>query len=166
MPKTRLTHKRLLAALDYNQRTGVFKNKTHRGLRARKGETAGALHSKGYITIAIDYSRYFGHRLAWFYVNGSWPKGNLDHIDKNKTNNAIRNLRLATDSQNQHNRGKCKSNTTGYKGVNYIESSNKYRAKICKGRKMYHLGCFDTAKEAGAAYAASAKKLHGKFASL
>lgn len=94
--------------------------------------------------------------------NGALPEI-IDHIDGNSLNNRIENLRAATQSQNLCNRGKPKSNTSGYKGVYFDKTKNKWRAEIQKHGEVHRLGYFNAAEEAGAAYNTAAKELHGEF---
>ena len=86
-----------------------------------------------------------------------------DHADGDGLNNTRSNLRLATLSQNRMNSRKGKRNKTGYKGVSWITKNKKYRAQICKDRKVIYLGEFDTALEAYDVYCEAAKSIHGEF---
>lgn len=87
-----------------------------------------------------------------------------DHISLNRLDNQRTNLRLATHAQNIHNRVAPKTNTSGFKGVDFRKSGNKYRARIQVNCKSITLGVFRTAKEAANAYIVAAGKLHGQFA--
>jgi hypothetical protein len=90
----------------------------------------------------------------------------VDHIDGNALNNQKINLRICTSIQNSINRKLNVNNKTGYKGVNYIQTLNKYRAYINTNRIRKHLGCFINPKDAAKAYNAAALKYHGEFANL
>jgi hypothetical protein len=97
------------------------------------------------------------------------PEGCLvDHRDGNGLNNRREgeqgNLRIASASQNQHNRGANKANTTNLKGVSRRKDRDKWHAKIRVDGKLRHLGSFDTPENAHAAYCAAATKLHSQFA--
>lgn len=94
------------------------------------------------------------------------PTEKVDHEDGNGLNNRRSNLRLATTTQNNRNRGLQAHNTSGFKGVNWDERLQKYRAKITVNRKCIHLGMFDTAQEAADAYDGAACLCHGRFAKL
>lgn len=121
---------------------------------------AGSVDKSGYLRVHICGKKIAGHRLAWFLYYGEWPKGNLDHIDRDRLNNRIENLRLATKSQNSMNR-QYKD-----KGVGYYPKYKKWRARICVGSKSHLLGYFHTKREALNAYKIAAEKLHGDFACL
>ena len=92
-----LTAERLRGLLEYDGTTGVFHWKG-------TGERAGSIQDKGYRTIEIGGRSYYAHRLAWLYTYGSWPNDELDHIDRNKDNNSISNLRDVSRSENNRNR--------------------------------------------------------------
>ena len=99
------------------------------------------------------------HRLAWFYVYGAWPNGDLDHINGDKLDNRIANLREATRKQNMQNVRQHKHNTSGVKGVAWHSQRNKWRAYIFVDYRQIHLGLFDT-KEAAAAARMNAEEIY------
>src|SRR4051812_36538770 len=108
---------RLHELLDYQPDTGVFRWKKRRGPRSA-GAIAGSVATKGYWRITLDGQECLAHRLAWLYVHGTWPDGELDHIDQVKTNNRISNLRPVTSSQNKQNiSGPQRNNASGHRGV-------------------------------------------------
>ena len=159
-----LTAARLRKLLDYDPATGVFTRRTLIGKRARLGAPTGLVNDRGYVLITVDGRRYRAHHLAWLHVYGVWPASRLDHRDLSRANNRIRNLRLATGSQNQANRGKQANNTSGYKGVYWIARENKWLAKIVRHGRQFHIGLFDDPRAAHAAYCKKARDLHGEFA--
>lgn len=118
---------------------------------------------KGYRTIHIDGKNYKQHRVIFLYYHGYLPKA-LDHIDRDKLNNNIDNLRPSTRNGNNHNVGISKANTSGYKGVYWHKPRKKWRAMIKINRKQITLGRFNTKEEAALAYNKAAKKYHGEFA--
>lgn len=160
---------RLKELLTYYPDAGVFvwshaKVGKGRG-RIEPGTIAGSLNPyRGYIYLKIDQRMYSAHRLAYFYVNGAWPADEIDHINGDKTDNRINNLRPATRSQNGMNTRAKSRNTSGIKGVDWNKKQQRWRARIrtLKGRK--DLGGFLTKEEAAAAYARAAHELHGEFA--
>lgn len=158
-----ITHDYLLSILDYNKLTGVFTWKVNKH-RAYAGDVAGCENNSGYIKIGINNHEYRAHRLAWFYVHGKWPTSDIDHIDMNKSNNAISNLRLASKTENRQHVGIRKHNKCGFKGVWFDEKRKHFRVEIKNNKKRIYLGSFATPEEAHAAYCEAAKKLHGEFA--
>ena len=102
--------------------TGLI-NKVSRNSRAKKGEEAGYINSEGYYFMMFEYNFYKNHRVIYFLNTGIDPEEKqVDHIDGNRLNNKITNLRLATNAQNQHNRKKSKNNTSGVTGVFWNKS--------------------------------------------
>ena len=118
---------------------------------------------KGYLTIKINKKCYKQHRVVFLYFNGYLPKA-IDHIDRNKLNNSISNLRPSTKNGNNHNVGPNKKNTSGYKGVYWHKPRKKWRAMIKINRKQITIGRFNTPEEAALAYNIAALKFHGDFA--
>ena len=110
-----ITQKELKDLLHYDPETGVFTwLKSGKGRKAN-GETRGL--TNGYFTIRINWRQYKAHRLAWLYVYGVWPKGQIDHINHNTTDNRIANLREVTNQENHRNMSLSKNNTSGVTGV-------------------------------------------------
>ncbi len=116
-----------------------------------KGDIAGYIHSSGYWHICIKQKLYKTHRLIFLYHYKYLPK-EIDHIDRNKLNNRIENLREATHSQNMLNRKKHKTNKSGYKGVSWYSGNKKWKAQVCVNYKVIHLGYFETPELAYEAY--------------
>ena len=113
----------------------------------------------------VDKREYLEHRLAWFYVNGTWPK-QVDHRNNVKSDNRISNLRETTSSQNNMNRKKNGRNRSGRKGVTERKRSRNWEAQIAVDGKDVYLGKFPSLEEAANAYNAAALKYHGEFARL
>lgn len=98
--------------LDYNWRTGEFTWRVRpempiRWNRRFAGKKAGNVNTRGYVTIAINHVAYLAHRLGWKIATGEEPS-EIDHFDRNPTNNALENLRAATRSENLRNRAPYK----------------------------------------------------------
>jgi hypothetical protein len=128
---------------------------------------AGSVDSKGYIVVRIQLQIFKAHRIVWMMHNGVIPdEMQVDHIDGDKANNKIENLRLATSSQNRFNVTKRADNTTGFKGVCHDKRRNKWSAEIRAKGKRYKLGRFASPELAHAAYCEAAKRLHGDFVRL
>ncbi|HBA3774519.1 TPA: HNH endonuclease [Escherichia coli] len=135
-----------MEVLDYNKETGIFTWKKKLSARGAVGKVAGTI-SYGYNAINIDGVRYFAHRLAWLYVYGEWPKQEIDHIDRNRRNNAISNLRDVSRVVNALNVGPRNSNA-GIKGVTFCQARNQWQAQINVSGKNITLGRFNTIDEA------------------
>lgn len=101
-------------------------------------------------------------RLAWFYVHGEWPSYEIDHEDLVRDHDWINNLRPASQTQNNANRRAYRNNRLGIKGVH--RHQGRFRAMIRIAGKAMHIGSYDTAEEAHAAYLAKAREVFGKFA--
>lgn len=112
----------------------------------------------------IDGQKYNAHRIAWLHYYGSWPSSGLDHRDTDRSNNAIHNLRLASQSQNTTNRRSKRID--GRKGITYSKRRRKWIAQATVNGKVVYLGQHDTADAAHAAYAMAALAHHGEFARL
>ena len=162
-PEELLTVKDISKYLSYDKDTGHFTwlvNTTTRNV----GDIAGNTNWRGYTSIWINAKQYAAHRLAWAVCNGSWPNGDIDHINEDKSDNRISNLRQATRSQNMFNRGKNKNNTSGFKGVAFCKDTGRWRAQMSIYGKSIKIGRFDTKEEAAKAYLAKAQELRGEFA--
>lgn len=155
-----LTVDRLRNLLQYDPETGIFTWRKDRRT-GKSGCVAGSAHSKGYVKICVDHRDRLAHRLAWLYVYGELPVGQIDHIDGDKKNNRISNLRQANNSENQQNLHGPKSNKTqGSLGTSYCAKYGKWRAKIKVNGKSKSLGYYQTEPEAYAAYLKGKTELH------
>ncbi len=152
--------------VSYCHKTGRFTWIVKR--RGTKGiySEAGYITKNGYRAIGIRVDKRFTlikcHRLAWFFVYGELPES-IDHINGDKLDNSISNLRSCNHKENSRNRKTPKNNTSGYKGVYWSKPHKKWGASIGYNRKTYHLGFFDCPKEASEVYKLKAMKLFGEF---
>ena len=150
----------LKSVLSFNPETGVF-IWTINAKAGRPGCAAGSLRN-GYGVIRIHNKMYLAHRLAWLYVHGHMPE-RIDHINGDRSDNRIDNLRIADASQNGANKRRPENNTSGAKGVKKI-ASGKYAAILgVRGEKKW-VGTFNSLQEASDAYLAAAKGSFGEFA--
>jgi len=151
-PKDCPTPKRLKELFEY--RDGELIWKVTKGSKAAKGRVAGGRGQNGYFYIRVDYVLYTRHRLIWAYHNG-WPEDRtleVDHVNREKGDDRIENLRLVTAGKNQEN--------NNAKGYCYDRNRDKYKAGIKVNGKTVNLGRFDTQEEARAAYIAAKLKYH------
>jgi hypothetical protein len=158
-----ITAEHLRELLHYDPETGVF-TWIMRGPGRRLCGTVGSVNPLGYQRIAINRRYYQAHRLAWLYVHGEWPVGDIDHINGDPGDNRIANLRPATRSQNLANSKRRKNNTSGYKGVSWNKQARKWHARIGVDGQYKHLGLFTDPAEAHEAWLAAAKKTSREFA--
>lgn len=157
-------------ALDYCDETGVllwkkrpdyqFKDSSYaaRWNATYAGKDAGSIR-RGYRVIILQYSWYMGHRLVWALWYGEDPgELHIDHINGNRSDNRISNLRLVTHQQNHRNRGVGRLNNSGVLGVSFSKRTGKYSARIKVDGRSMRLGAFRTLEEAAAARASAEAK--------
>ena len=156
-----LTHERLLSELSYDKEAGDFRWLSS-GFGRRTDRPVGGINKvSGYIEIGIDGGKYFGHRLAWFYATGEWPKLKIDHINCIRHDNRISNLRLASDFVNAQNiRSPSKNNTSGFLGVSFCKCTNRWISQITYQGRHHNLGRFDSPEAAYAVYLQGKRQLH------
>lgn len=152
--RTDLSAEFVRSLLDYDPETGVFRWRNY-WKSVVPGRIAGRVNGKGYGSISIKGSHYASHRLAWLHYYGEWPSNQIDHINRNKVDNSIENLRVVTGSENCRNRSVPKHyHTSRVKGVCRRKDTGKWQVQICLAdRKIKYLGVFNTEEEASAAYA-------------
>lgn len=126
--------------------------------RINSKNKVGCLSNDGYMVVTIDGRQYPQHRIVWLLFTGSWPINQIDHINGNRSDNSVANLRQATGGQNQENR-KC-SNLSGFVGVTFNKAAGKWQAQIKKSGKQFYLGLFNTAELAHFAYVEAKRKIH------
>lgn len=160
MTKQLVTAERCRELLNYEKETGVFLWIDGANQKNKIKGVAGRTTPEGYRTIQVDRRNYLSHRLAWLYVYGEWPHGFIDHINRNKADNRISNLRVVTKSENCENVGLSKKNTSGFKGVSWNKDIGKWNAKIGHRRRRINLGYFSDLTEAANAYIKAASELH------
>lgn len=162
---TTLTVDRLRALLDYDPDSGIFTRRIRTASRHKVGDRADFLIASGvmagYLRVSIDYERHLAHRLAWMHVHGSWPTNEIDHIDGNRGNNRIANLRDVTRTTNKENmRAARKDNQCGLLGVHWHAPTDQWRASIQVHGRAQHIGLFHTPEAAHLAYVETKRRLH------
>jgi len=156
----KLTHDRLTHLFTYDQKTGEFVRRVYLWGPAQAGMKVGSKHSCGYLECMIDGERYFLHRLAWFYVHKKWPDGVIDHINHDRKDNRISNLRDVSPQGNVVNSSLKCTNKTGHKGIYICSRTGKYVAQITFNYKSRHLGTFELLQHAVQARQAAEKEIH------
>lgn len=148
-----MDREKLMALVEYDPETGLMTRRSNKEVIGRSG-----VH--GYRVTSFRKKKYYVHRLAWIYMNGDIPAGmHIDHIDCDKSNNRIANLRLCTMALNQQNQIRAKRhNRTGLLGVS--QKGGRYRASITLNRERRVIGWYGTPEEASAAYVQAKRRLH------
>lgn len=155
---------RVRELFDYDPVRGVLVWRVNRrGSFARVGAVAGS--TGRYVTVSVDCRIYPAHSLIWLWCHGVYPD-EIDHINRNKHDNRLENLRVCSRSQNTGNVGLRSTNVTGYRGVWFAKHAGRWRAAIKINGRSKHLGYFGTAQFAAIAYNIAARKHFGEFAHL
>lgn len=137
-----ITQKRVHELLRYCPETGQFHWRRTAALRLA-GKVAGTINSWGYRVIGIDGKTWIASRIAWVFVHGQLPEGQIDHINGVRSDDRICNLREVTPGQNRRNQQLRKDNSTGRIGVYWHAGAQKWMASIQFRNKQYHLGLFE-----------------------
>lgn len=161
---TELTYEIVRELLDYDPETGALTwrprdrkwFKSDRSWKAWGTYLSGkpaftSVNADGYRQGKILYAAYHAHRIAWLHYYGSWPNDQIDHIDGDRANNRISNLRAVSQAENNRNMKRFCTNTSGLVGVCWDESRGKWMARITVGSKYKHLGRFDDFNDAAKA---------------
>lgn len=155
----------LREALDYDPATGQFRWRKDMGARAKAGALAGSTAGRGYRKIVVFGHRYPEHWLAWLFVHGRWPS-EIDHINRNRSDNRVENLREATRSQNNINKAIHPRNTSGFRGVSFLPKRRKWVAQLRHEGRSKWIGYFDAPEDAAEAYARTRREMYGAFAEV
>ena len=126
----------------------------------KRSLVAGCVNSLGYVQISYKGKQYLAHRIIWEIEFGGPPEGWIDHIDGNRSNNKLENLRLASPKENTWNRRGNKNTTSRYKGVYYYKNYGKWHARF----SSTHIGYFKSEEEAAKAYDNFVANFQGHFA--
>lgn len=104
-------------------------------------------HHSGYKKGAVKSNTYTAHRVCMAIYLGAWPDGEVDHINGDRADNRLANLRVVTKSQNQRNAKKRKDNTAGHVGLT-LRPNGKWQAYISHSGKRQHIGTFSSKSDA------------------
>lgn len=148
--------------LSYDSSTGVFVWVESPSKKIPVGSVAGTITRNGYCNIKIGKINYLAHRLAWLFVNDCWPSWHVDHINGDRLDNRISNLREASFEINAQNRRVANSNNVscGLLGVSWNKGNKRWAAAIRSGGRKIHIGLFDTPDLAHKAYIHAKRELH------
>jgi hypothetical protein len=159
MESLAISHDYVLSAFDYQDGNLIRKI----GRVNEIGQVAGCLHKgKGYIHVKIKAKCFKAHRLIFLYHHGYLPEC-VDHIDGDKTNNKIENLRAATKEENCRNQKIRSTNKSGYKGVKWVEHCKKWQVEVCKNYKQLRFGMYEDLELAGLVAIEATELIHGRF---
>jgi len=147
--------------LHYNPETGLF-TWACAGKGIRAGAIAGHLDAEGYWVVKVGYRPYRAHRLAWFLTHGEWPAGEVDHINHERADNRIFNLRVVDRAGNMQNqqRPHVDNKSCGLLGVTWNKQHKRWQAKIVARKVRHHVGYFSDPQVAHEAYMAAKRRLH------
>lgn len=150
--------------LSYDPETGIF-HWIKPNIGRKLGSVAGHRCSiSGYVEIRMCGRLHRAHRLAWVHVHGEWPKHEIDHVNRDRRDNRIANLRSATRAENARNVPSHAGSTSKYRGVSWNAARGKWVAQIYIGGRNRRLGTFADEDAAHRAYRAAADKAFGEFA--
>jgi len=141
--------------LYYNPKFGYIlwkKKPSPKANRIAVGQLAGYINQVGDIRIAIKGKEYKAHRLAWLLHYGKFPKDEIDHINGNRADNSIRNLRDVAHRENMSNQKQHRKGRDLPVGVSRHPNSQKYHARAYKNGKCNHIGLYKTVEQAKEAY--------------
>lgn len=162
MPNKILSAEFVRSILNYDPQTGIMMWIRTISNRAQKGHIV-VYKTNGYAAVRICGKLYRVHRLAWLIMTGSWPEFEIDHKDRDRSNNRWDNLRPATRAENARNTN-AHNDGSGCKGVSFHAQSGKWRSRIFMEGKEKSLGLYQTKEDASAAYNAAAVNCFGDFA--
>lgn len=165
MAKNDLTAERVRELLNYDPETGVFQRRVNSRRRPDSLVDIGFKTKNGYRAMGVEKHSYTAHRLAWLYQYGSWPNGPIDHINGDRLDNRICNLRDATNALNAQNRRLPSSNKKNGLPLGVCCKANRKLAKpffasITISNTKTHLGYFETPEAAHLAYVIAKREIH------
>ena len=151
--------------LSYDHETGIFTRLITMCNKVKVGDIAGGVQNSGYVTLRVLGKLYLAHRLAWYYFYGEIPFGVIDHINGNKLDNRIYNLRVATRSENTRNSKTRVKKYTRFRGLSVRRNKRGvyWRVNIKLNKKNIYLGMFYDELEAYKVYLTKANELFGEY---
>lgn len=149
-----------LDTISYNPETGLFTWSVARP-GCRLGAQAGSVNSDGYRVVKVGKRPVLAHRLAWLISFGAWPNGPIDHINGDRQDNRLSNLRVVDHATNMQNKRQAMSNnkSCGLLGVTWNKQHKRWQSKLMANKKAHHIGYFDCPEAAHAAYVSAKRQL-------
>ena len=160
---TETVYAKAIRVLEYDPQTGIVRHCINHG-RAKAGNVAGTQRHDGYSVVWLDGKLHLMHRVIYLMMTGQWPTQQIDHINRDPSDNRWCNLRAVSSRENNMNRRFYKTrpdNTSGYVGVSFMRSCGKWRADISIKSTKQYLGIFDTKEEAANARSHAQHELSG-----
>ena len=150
---------------DYDPESGDLRWKTRAARCVTVGAKAGTLKRDGYVQVTVKKKCYQAHRVAWTVVHGIWPGSDIDHMNGDRSDNRLANLRCVTREENMQNQRRAhRSNkSSGILGVHFYARTGRWKATIYVNGKNRFLGYHATADEAATAYARAKEALHSGY---
>jgi hypothetical protein len=142
-----ISHTYLISILNYDPDTGIWRWLVDRNNHMKAGDIAGNVNKTGYRIIGINGKQYLSSRLAYFYMTGEWPEKTMDHMNQVKDDDRWENLEQKDDTEQMHNQGMRKDNTSGVKGIHFENRDKVWVGQIRHYRKTYKKN-FHTFEEA------------------
>jgi hypothetical protein len=147
----------------FEYRDGCLYWRVSRGPSVKAGSKAGCVNGEGYMVVGLNYRKFLVHRIAWA-LHGNAPVPLLDHVNGDKTDNRIENLRIGNPEMNMQNMRLRRDSTSGIKGVSWHKQSNRWTGQVWHRNKIYLAGSFTDKEECAAAVRKLREELHGEFA--
>ncbi len=155
-----LTAERCRELLDYDPGTGAMVLKIGTSIRTPAGTVVGWARPNGYLAVQLDGVTYRVHRVAWLWVHGEWPDGEIDHRNGLKRDNRIDNLRVSTRAVNNQNLKRAQRNNRSSGLLGAYRKGSRWQAQITINGTGTTLGTFDTPEEAHTAYLGAKRLFH------
>lgn len=159
--KTQVSVETIERYIEYLPESGLFRRKLF--VRPGKDLVRGRVDHRGYLRVCTAGHEYLAHRLAWFLHHREWPAEEVDHINGNRQDNRICNLRESSHTQNNHNQPMRRNNKSGVKGV-HRSRGGKWHVQVCLNYKIHHGGLYERLEDAEVAARQLRDQLHGEFA--
>jgi len=157
-----ITTEKIRELFDYQDGNLVWKQSSRNGW---VGKVAGSLQDNGYTVIKLNGKFYKAHRLVWLWHGKELPES-LDHINRNRSDNRIENLRVSESCENASNRTMAINNTSGSRNVAWHKRLQKWVVVVTSKGKRISFGCYKDFELADLVATMARQKLHKEFANV